>query len=54
APVTVLAGAHPQATNTLTDPLAVVPRGRTVNGVAPTFTATFAPYSVTVLEVHTA
>ncbi|WP_406503843.1 alpha-L-arabinofuranosidase C-terminal domain-containing protein [Streptomyces sp. NBC_00212] len=54
AAVTVLAGANPQATNTLTDPLAVVPRGRTVNGVAPTFTATFAPYSVTVLEVHTA
>ncbi|WP_261715133.1 LamG-like jellyroll fold domain-containing protein [Streptomyces sp. ASQP_92] len=53
AAVVVLAGASPQATNTLTDPLAVRPRGGTVNGVAPTFTATFAPYSVTVLEVRT-
>ncbi|AYG79021.1 Extracellular exo-alpha-L-arabinofuranosidase [Streptomyces hundungensis] len=53
ASVVVLAGASPQATNTLTDPLAVLPRGGTVNGVAPTFTATFGPYSVTVLEVRT-
>ncbi|RCH67336.1 alpha-L-arabinofuranosidase [Streptomyces sp. SDr-06] len=53
AVVTVLAGPGTQATNTLTDPLAVAPRTGTVNGVAPTFTATFAPYSVTVLEVRT-
>ncbi|MFE9570616.1 alpha-L-arabinofuranosidase C-terminal domain-containing protein [Streptomyces sp. NPDC006692] len=52
AAVTVLAAADKEATNTLGDPRAVIPRGRTVNGVAPSFTATFAPYSVTVLEVR--
>ncbi|MFI6686383.1 LamG-like jellyroll fold domain-containing protein [Streptomyces sp. NPDC050485] len=52
AAVTVLAAADKEATNTITDPLAVIPRSRTVNGVAPSFTATFAPYSVTVLEVR--
>ncbi|MEV5947572.1 alpha-L-arabinofuranosidase C-terminal domain-containing protein [Streptomyces sp. NPDC051993] len=52
AAVTVLAAADKEATNTLSDPRAVIPRGRTVNGVAPSFTATFAPYSVTVLEVR--
>ncbi|MFK8908568.1 alpha-L-arabinofuranosidase C-terminal domain-containing protein [Streptomyces sp. YS-3] len=52
--VTVLAGADRKATNTLTDPEAVVPHSRSVRGLSPAFTATFAPYSVTVLEVRTA
>ncbi|MFD9563036.1 alpha-L-arabinofuranosidase C-terminal domain-containing protein [Streptomyces sp. NPDC059994] len=52
--VTVLAAADRKATNTLADPEAVVPHSRSVSGITPAFTATFAPYSVTVLEVRTA
>ncbi|GGP46957.1 alpha-L-arabinofuranosidase C-terminal domain-containing protein [Streptomyces melanogenes] len=51
--VTVLAAADKKATNTLADPEAVVPHTRSVSGITPAFTATFAPYSVTVLEVRT-
>ncbi|MFG2146367.1 alpha-L-arabinofuranosidase C-terminal domain-containing protein [Streptomyces sp. NPDC048696] len=49
--VTVLSAADKTATNTLADPEAVIPHRRPVGGLTPAFRATFAAYSVTVLEV---
>lgn len=49
---TVLAG-DPAATNSLTDPSRVTPRTTSLNRLHPTFTYTFAPNSVTVLELDT-
>ncbi|MDT0481040.1 alpha-L-arabinofuranosidase C-terminal domain-containing protein [Streptomyces doebereineriae] len=51
ATATVLTGSSPTATNTLTDPDALVPTSRTVTGAAATFTSTLPPLSVTVLEL---
>ncbi|MFF0088949.1 LamG-like jellyroll fold domain-containing protein [Streptomyces canus] len=51
ATATVLTGASPTATNTLTAPDTLVPTSRTVTGAAPTFTSTLPPLSVTVLEL---
>jgi alpha-N-arabinofuranosidase len=49
---TVLAAA-PDATNTIDEPTKVVPVTRTVRGVAPSFTHTFPPHSITVLQLET-
>ena len=49
---TVLAAA-PEATNSIEDPAKVAPVTRTVTGVAPSFTHTFPPHSITVLELET-
>ncbi|MBD0741283.1 alpha-L-arabinofuranosidase [Streptomyces sp. CBMA152] len=49
--VTVLSATDKTATNTLTNPEAVTPHRRPVGGLTPAFRATFAAYSVTVLEV---
>lgn len=49
---TVLA-APPDQTNSIDEPEKVVPVTRTLNGVGPSFSHTFPPYSVTVLKVET-
>jgi alpha-N-arabinofuranosidase len=51
ATATVLTGPSRTATNTLTDPAALVPRTSTVTGAAAAFTSTLPPLSVTVLEL---
>ncbi|MFN3648475.1 MAG: alpha-L-arabinofuranosidase C-terminal domain-containing protein [Armatimonadota bacterium] len=51
ATATVLAAA-PDENNSIDQPTKVVPVTRTVNGVAPTFTHTFPPHSVTVLRLE--
>jgi alpha-N-arabinofuranosidase len=48
----VLASGNPQDTNTMTDPTRVVPRTRTLTGIAPTFDLALAPYSISVLEIE--
>ena len=50
----VLTSSSPQDTNTLTDPTRVVPRPRTLTGIAPTFDVTLDPYSITVVEIERA
>ncbi len=52
AKAVVLTAASAQDTNTLSDPERVVPRTMTVRGVGRTFETTFAPHSITVLEIR--
>ncbi|HEX9045530.1 MAG TPA: alpha-L-arabinofuranosidase C-terminal domain-containing protein [Verrucomicrobiae bacterium] len=47
----VLKAADRKATNTLNDPKSVVPATETVNGLGASFTRTFPPCSITVLEL---
>jgi len=51
--VTVLTGNTPTATNTITDPTAVIPVTSQVSGLGAAFNRTFPPYSVTVLTLRT-
>jgi alpha-L-arabinofuranosidase len=51
ATLTTMSGKTPNATNTITDPKAVVPVSETLSVVGPKFTHTFVPYSVNVLEL---
>jgi alpha-N-arabinofuranosidase len=51
ARATVL-GAAPEATNSINEPEKVVPVTRTVEGVGPSFTHTFPPHSITVLQLE--
>jgi alpha-L-arabinofuranosidase len=53
AKAVVLTSTSPQDTNTLTDPTRVVPRHRTLKGIAPTFDVTLEPNSINVLEIQT-
>ena len=46
-----MSGKTPNATNSITQPNAVVPVSQTVSIAGPKFTHTFAPYSVNVLEL---
>ena len=43
--------ADPAATNTIEEPSKVMPVTRKVNGIGPSFTQTFPPYSITILRV---
>jgi alpha-N-arabinofuranosidase len=52
ATLTTMSGKTPNATNSITDPKAVVPVSQTVSVAGPNFTHTFAPYSVNVLELN--
>jgi alpha-N-arabinofuranosidase len=47
----VTLSARPEETNSITDPTHVVPVESEFEGVGPSFTYTFAPYSVTVLQL---
>jgi alpha-N-arabinofuranosidase len=49
----VLKAEKPDDTNTITDPEKIIPAVSTINGLGKTFTRTFDPYSVTVIELHT-
>ncbi|WP_405730917.1 carbohydrate binding domain-containing protein [Streptomyces sp. NBC_01537] len=49
---TVITGASRTATNTLTDPEAIVPVAARLTGLGTSFSYTFQPYSVTLLEVN--
>ena len=50
----VLTGDSPAATNSITDPMKVVPVTSKVDGIGAAFTRTLAPYSVNVLEIDSA
>ena len=47
----VLSSAQPGDTNTLTDPVKIVPVASKVNGLGQAFDYSFAPYSVTILQM---
>jgi alpha-N-arabinofuranosidase len=51
--VVSLSSAKPDDTNTITDPTKIVPVTSEVTGLGNTFTQTFAPYSVNVLQIGT-
>ena len=51
ATLTTMSGKTPNATNSITQPNAVVPVSQTVSIAGPMFTHIFAPYSVNVLEL---
>jgi alpha-N-arabinofuranosidase len=50
----VLTSANPADTNSITEPTKVVPVATKFTGVAPAFTRTLEPYSITVLQLETA
>jgi alpha-L-arabinofuranosidase len=52
ATMVVIKGAKPEDTNTITEPVKIVPITSTIKGVAPTFTQKLAPYSVTILSLQ--
>ena len=49
----VMSSGSSSDTNTLSNPNKVVPVTQTVSGVSSSFSYTFAPYSVTVLQLQT-
>jgi alpha-L-arabinofuranosidase len=49
----VLTSAHTEDTNTLTDPMKIVPMTTTVTSLGKNFVYTFAPYSVNILALRT-
>jgi alpha-N-arabinofuranosidase len=51
--LTVLTSARPEDTNTINDPAKVRPVTTRINGLGARFTRTFAPYSLSVLELQT-
>ena len=51
AMLTTLSGKTPNATNSITDPRAVVPAAHPIAIAGPRFTQTFAPYSINVLDL---
>jgi alpha-N-arabinofuranosidase len=48
----VLKSANPQDTNSITDPVKIVPVISKMGGIAANFSPTFAPYSVNVLQIE--
>ncbi|WP_395137635.1 alpha-L-arabinofuranosidase C-terminal domain-containing protein [Armatimonas sp.] len=52
ATVTTLA-AHPDETNSMENPTKVVPTTRKISGIGSSFTHTFAPYSITLVQLET-
>jgi alpha-L-arabinofuranosidase len=53
ATMVVIKGDKPEDTNTIAEPGKILPVTSKINGVAPEFTRTLAPYSVTILELQT-
>ncbi|MGB8353960.1 MAG: alpha-L-arabinofuranosidase C-terminal domain-containing protein [Chthoniobacteraceae bacterium] len=49
----VLRSARPEDTNSITEPTNIVPVTSKINGVGTSFTHTFAPYSINVLQIET-
>ena len=52
ATLTVIKGDKPEATNSITEPEKIVPVTTKVKGVAPVFTRTLEPYSVSILQIQ--
>ena len=50
--LTVLTSAKPEDTNTINDPEKVAPVTTKITGLGTSFTRTFAPYSINVLELE--
>jgi len=53
ATLVVIKGDKPEDTNTITDPEKIVPVTSKISGVAPVFTRTLEPYSVSILQLQT-
>ncbi|MBD0289557.1 MAG: alpha-N-arabinofuranosidase, partial [Flavisolibacter sp.] len=53
ATLVVIKGDKPEDTNTITDPEKIIPVTSKINGVAPVFTTTLDPYSVSILQLQT-
>ncbi len=53
ATLVVIKGDKPEATNTITEPEKIMPVTTKVSGIAPLFTRTLDPYSVTILQLQT-
>ena len=45
--------AHPEDTNTITEPTKIVPVTDKISGLGASFTRSFVPYSVNVLKIET-
>lgn len=52
ATLIVIKGDQPEATNSITDPQNIVPVTSTIKGVAPVFTRSLDPYSVSILQIQ--
>lgn len=53
ATLVVVKGDKPEATNTITEPEKIIPVTSKIKGVAPVFTRTLDPYSVSILQLQT-
>ncbi|MDQ3843754.1 MAG: alpha-N-arabinofuranosidase, partial [Bacteroidota bacterium] len=53
ATLVVIKGDKPEDTNTITDPEKIIPVTSKIKGVAPVFTRTLDPYSVSILQLQT-
>jgi alpha-N-arabinofuranosidase len=53
ATLIVVKGSKPDDTNTITDPVKIVPVTLTIKGVKPAFSRTLDPYSVSIIELKT-
>ncbi|HWJ30682.1 MAG TPA: alpha-L-arabinofuranosidase C-terminal domain-containing protein, partial [Flavisolibacter sp.] len=53
ATLVVIKGDHPEDTNTISDPEKIVPSTTRVTGIAPNFTRSLDPYSITILQLQT-
>ena len=54
ATLIVIKGDKPEDTNTITDPGKILPVTSKINGIAPVFTRTLDPYSISILQIKTA
>ena len=54
ATLVVVKGEKPEDTNTITDPERIVPVSSKISGVAPAFTRTLEPYSISILQLQAA
>lgn len=53
ATMVAIKGERPEDTNTITDPEKIIPVTSKISGIAPKFTRTLEPYSVTILQLQT-
>ena len=53
ATMVVISGSKPVDTNTITDPEKIVPVTSKISGIAPVFTRSLDPYSITTLQLQT-
>ncbi|MBC7535367.1 MAG: alpha-N-arabinofuranosidase [Ferruginibacter sp.] len=52
ATIIVIKGSKPEDTNSITDPLKIVPVSTTIQGISKSFTRSLDPYSVSILQLH--